>query len=34
MSNTAPESTVPSAASGRGGAGLRPAGVAAGEGRE
>jgi acetyl-CoA synthetase len=33
MSNTGPESTVPSAAAGDGGAGLRPAGAAAGEGR-
>ena len=33
MSNTGPESTVPSAAPGDGGAGLRPAGASAGEGR-
>lgn len=32
MSNTGPEGTVPGAASGGGGAGLRPAGDAAGEG--
>jgi exodeoxyribonuclease VII small subunit len=32
MSNTGPEGTVPGAASDRGGAGLRPAGGAAGEG--
>jgi hypothetical protein len=31
LSNTAPESPVPSAVSGGGGAGLRPAGAAAGE---
>jgi hypothetical protein len=31
--NTGPESTVPPAASGVGGAGLRPAGAVAGEGR-
>src|SRR6266540_5429276 len=34
MSNTAPESTVPSASSGGDGAGLRPAGADAGERRE
>ena len=34
MGNTDPESTVPSAAPGRGGAGLRPAGAGAGQGRE
>ena len=34
MSNTGPESTVQSAASGVGAAGLRPAGADAGEGRE
>ena len=33
MSNTGPESHVPPAASGDGGAGLRPAGAVAGEGR-
>jgi hypothetical protein len=33
MSNTGPESPVPPAVSGRGGAWLRPAGAAAGEGR-
>jgi hypothetical protein len=33
MSNTDPESTVPSAEPGGGGAGLRPAGADAGEGR-
>ncbi len=33
MSNTGPESTVPSAASGRGGAGLRPVESVAGQGR-
>jgi len=33
VSNTGPESTVPSAASGGGGAGLCPAGAAVGEGR-
>jgi acyl-CoA thioester hydrolase len=33
VSNTGPESTVPPAASGDGGAGLRPAGAAAGQGR-
>ena len=33
MSNTGPESTVPRAASGGGGAGLCPAGADAGEGR-
>jgi len=32
LSNTGPEGTVPGAASGGGGAGLRPAGGAAGEG--
>jgi anthranilate synthase component II len=32
--STGPESTVPSAASGGGGAGLRPAGAVAGQGRE
>jgi len=34
MSNTEPESTVPPAASGVGGAGVRPAGADAGRGRE
>jgi hypothetical protein len=34
MGNTDPESTVPSAASGAGGAGLRPAGADAGQERE
>jgi exodeoxyribonuclease VII small subunit len=34
MGNTGPESPVPGAASGGGGAGLRPAGADAGEGRE
>ena len=34
MSNTGPEGTVPGAASGESGAGLRPAGAVAGEGRE
>jgi exodeoxyribonuclease VII small subunit len=34
MSNTGPEGPVPGAASGGGGAGLRPAGADAGEGRE
>jgi exodeoxyribonuclease VII small subunit len=34
MSNTGPESTVPGAAPGGGGARLRPAGADAGEGRE
>ena len=34
MSNTGPEGTVPGAAPGRGGAGLRAAGAGAGEGRE
>jgi exodeoxyribonuclease VII small subunit len=34
MGNTGPESSAPGAASGGGGAGLRPAGAAAGEGRE
>ena len=34
MTNTGPESAVPGAASGVGGAGLCPAGAAAGEGRE
>jgi exodeoxyribonuclease VII small subunit len=34
MSDTGPEGTVPGAASGVGGAGLRPAGADAGEGRE
>jgi exodeoxyribonuclease VII small subunit len=34
MGNTGPEGTVPGAASGGGGAGLRPAGADAGEGRE
>ena len=33
LGNTAPESTVPRAGSGVGGAGLRPAGADAGEGR-
>jgi hypothetical protein len=33
VSNTGPESRVPRAASGGGGAGLRPAGADAGEGR-
>ena len=33
VSNTGPESTVPPAAPGGGGAGLRPAGAVAGEGR-
>jgi hypothetical protein len=33
MSNTGPESTVPAAVSGGGGAELRPVGAAAGEGR-
>jgi hypothetical protein len=33
MGNTGPESTVPRAASGGGGAGLRPAGADAGQGR-
>jgi hypothetical protein len=33
MGNTDPESTVPRAGSGGGGAGLRPAGADAGEGR-
>ena len=33
MSNTGPESTVPAAASGGGGAGLRPAGAVTGQGR-
>jgi exodeoxyribonuclease VII small subunit len=34
MSNTGPEGTVPGAAPGSAGAGLRPAGADAGEGRE
>ena len=34
MGNTGPEGRVPGAASGGGGAGLRPVGVDAGEGRE
>jgi exodeoxyribonuclease VII small subunit len=34
MGNTGPEGTVPGAASGGGGAGLRPTGADAGEGRE
>jgi exodeoxyribonuclease VII small subunit len=34
MSNTGPEGTVPGAAAGDSGAGLRPAGDVAGEGRE
>ena len=33
MRNTGPEITVPRAASGSGGAGLRPAGAGAGQGR-
>gem|GEM_PF-3937092 len=34
MTNTGPEGIVPAAASGVGGAGLRPAGAIAGEGGE
>jgi exodeoxyribonuclease VII small subunit len=34
VTNTGPEGTVPPAASGGGGAGLRPAGAAAGQSRE